>query len=451
MGQETVTLTRAELKKVVVVEKILSGHMTNGEGAAALGLTVRQMIRLKKKYQTEGGAQGLAHGNRGKKPKHAIAEQTVEQVVALYKAKYYDSNNCHYSELLRENESIELSSSSVRRILVEAGIKQVKQRRRSKAHQPRKRKPQAGMLWQIDATPYAWLEDRAPAFALHGAIDDATGTVVGTVFRPNECREGYSIVMQQGIRKYGIPLGLYSDRHNIFRSPDEEKLTVEQELAGETMPLSQFGKAMAELHIEHIKARTPQAKGRIERLWATFQDRLVIELRLLGIKTLEEANDALPKLVEKHNRRFAVQPRDADSAYIDLDPQIDLNHVFTIREHRQLGQGNTLSYKGTIYTFANPTPFKLDVKTTVEVRETHSGEVLMWYQGKALALKATEKPERKTTTTKEKASSAPQRKPAKDHPWKTTMNQTYNKSTTRQHSFQDAMYSQQNSYTEALW
>lgn len=415
MGQETVTLTKAELKKVLVVEKILGGQMTNREGAAALGLTERQVIRLKKKYQS-GGAQELAHKNRGRKPKHALTEEVKERAAALYTAKYYGSNNCHFAELLEEHESLRLSHSSVRRILLSKGIKQAKQRRRSKAHQPRERKPQAGMLWQIDATPYAWLEDRAPAFTLHAAIDDATGTVVGAVFRPTECYEGYSLVMQQGIQKYGVPLGLYSDRHTIFRSPNE-KLTVEQELAGETKPLSHFGKAMAELHIEHIKAVTPQAKGRIERLWVTFQDRLVIELRLLGIKTLEEANAALPGLLQKHNRKFAIRPKMAESAYVKLDPSVDLNHVFTIREYRQLGSGNTLSYNGTLYTLAKPTHFRFDAKMTVEVRETLAGEVLLWHQGQPLPLKETEKPQRKSVATK-KASSALPRKPAASHPWR---------------------------------
>jgi transposase len=416
MGQETLTLTRTELKKVVVVEKIVDGRMTNGEGAAALGLTIRQVIRLKKKYLAEGGAQALAHQNRGRKPKHALTDEVKERAAALYTAKYHGSNNCHFAELLEEHESLHLSHSSVRRILLSKGIKQAKQRRRSKAHQPRERKPQAGMLWQIDATPFAWLEDRAPAFTLHAAIDDATGTVVGAVFRPTECREGYSLVMQQGIRKYGVPLGLYSDRHTIFRSPNE-KLTVEQELAGEMKPLSHFGKAMAELHIEHIKAITPQAKGRVERLWLTFQDRLVIELRLLGINTLEEANAALPGLLQKHNRKFAVQSKMAESAYIKLDPSIDLHYVFTIREYRHLGPGNTISYNGIIYTLARPTQFRLDTKMTVEVRETLAGKVLLWHQGQPLALKETEKPERKKIETK-KASSAQPRQPAASHPWR---------------------------------
>ncbi|WP_242836827.1 ISNCY family transposase [Desulfotomaculum nigrificans] len=235
----------------------------------------------------------MAHQNRGRKPVHAIPDTIKEHVAELYRSKYYGSNNCHFAELLQEHESITLSVSSVRRILLAKGIKQPKQRRRGKFHQPRSRKTQAGMLWQIDASSFAWLEDRGPELTLHGAIDDATGMVVGAVFRPTETQEGYFTVMKQAIQQYGIPLGLYSDRHTIFRST-KETLTLEQELVGETKPLSNFGKAMADLGITHIKALSPQAKGRIERLWQTFQDRLVIELRLLGVSTLEEANRVLP-------------------------------------------------------------------------------------------------------------------------------------------------------------
>ncbi|TMV04188.1 ISNCY family transposase [Paenibacillus thermoaerophilus] len=423
-------MTRAELKKVLVVEKILDGRMTNAEGAATLGLSVRQMIRLKKKYVAEGGAQALAHRNRGRKPKHALSEEIKHQVVELYKTKYHGSNNCHFAELLEEHESLKLSPSSIRRMLLEKGIKQAKQRRRGKTHRPRERKPQAGMLWQMDATPYAWLEDRAPAFTLHAAIDDATGTVVGAVFRPTECREGYSLVMQQGIRKYGVPLGLYSDRHTIFRSP-KEKLTVEQELAGETKPLSHFGKAMAELHIEHIQAVTPQAKGRVERLWKTFQDRLVIELRLLGVQTMEEANAVLPKLLEKHNRQFAIPPKEAESAYMKLDPSVHLNHVFTIREYRKLGHGNTLSYNGKVYTFAKPCDFRFEARTTVEVRETLAGEVLVWHNGQAIPLKETEKPVRKPVTQTKKAEPAQPRKPAANHPWRLAWNRRQQQDNTK--------------------
>jgi transposase len=422
MGQETFTLTRTEMKKVLVVEKIIGGHFTNSEGAVALGLSTRQIIRLKQKYLIE-GAHGIIHQNRGRKPAHTIEDALKERVIELYRTKYTGSNYCHYSELLEEHEFIRLSVPTIRRILLQAGLKQVKQRRRKKAHQPRNRKPQAGMLWQTDATPYAWLEDRAPAFTLHAAIDDATGTVVGATFLPNECREGYSHVMKQGIIQYGLPLGLYSDRHMIFRSP-KEKLTVEQELAGEIKPLSNFGKAMAELNIEHIKAVTPQAKGRIERLWVTFQDRLVIELRLLGIDSMEEANKALPMLIKKHNQKFAVKPKDAESAYVQLDPSIDLNVVFSIREYRQLGPGNTIAYGGKLYTLEKPSSLRLQVKTTVEVRETLTGQVYLWLQGEALPLKETQKSERVKMVKKE-ASPAPQHRPAENHPWRKPWKQNH--------------------------
>jgi len=415
MGQGTITLSEAELKKVLVVEKILDGYMTNAEGAALLGLSNRQVIRLKRKYEAA-GAEGIAHQNRGRKPLHALKDSLKENVVELYNDKYHGSNNCHFAELLEEHEGIRISAPSVRRILLAKGIKQAKPRRRSKAHQPRARRAQAGMLWQIDATPFAWLEDRASAFALHAAIDDATGMVVGAVFRKTECREGYSMVMQHAIRKYGVPLGLYSDRHTIFRSVNE-KLTLEQELAGETKPLSNFGKAMAELHIEHIKAVTPQAKGRVERLWGTLQDRLVIEFRLLGINTIEDANKALPGLIQKHNRQFAIAPKDTHTAYRKLDPSVNLNHVFTLREFRQLGTGQTLSYKGVLYTLAEQTVHRLDAKTVVEVRETIKGEVLLWHKGEAIALKRTEKIKR-APQEKKKASAASPRTPAASHPWR---------------------------------
>jgi transposase len=179
--------------------------MTNSEGALTLGILVRQIIRLKNKYKAE-GEQSITHKNRGRTPIHAISDDIKDRAAELYTTKYHGSNSCHFAELLQEHEGIELSSSSVRRILLAKGLKQAKQRRRMKAHQPRQRRSQAGMLWQIDATPFAWLEDRVPPFSLHAAIDDATGIVVGAIFRPNECREGYSIVMQQASRNMAFHL-----------------------------------------------------------------------------------------------------------------------------------------------------------------------------------------------------------------------------------------------------
>ncbi|TCS65971.1 ISNCY family transposase, partial [Effusibacillus lacus] len=301
--------------------------------------------------------------------------------------------------------------------LVAAGVKRQKQRRRPKLHSPRARKPQAGMLWQIDASKHDWLEGRSPAFALLAAIDDATGLVVGAVFRSEETTEGYFEVMRQGIRTYGIPAALYSDRHSIFKSRNE-KATIEQELAGEEAPLSNFGQAMRDLGISHPKARSPQAKGRIERLWGTLQDRLLVELRILGVTSLEEANRVLPQLIAKHNKRFAVKPEQTESMYRKLDTNLDL--VFCMREMRSVGPGQTISYGGKIYTLqTSSTRQTIPPKTRIEVRLNMKGKLFAWYQGQALGLKEAEKPKQaKPTPEKKKADLAPPHKPAANHPWR---------------------------------
>lgn len=442
-------MTTSELKKVLVIEKVIHLHLTVEEAAEMLELSTRQVFRLKKVFITE-GPQGMVHKNRGRKPSHALSDETKEQVANLYQEFYNKCNNTHYSELLEERESLKISPSSVRRILLEKGLKQNNPRRK-KVHKPRDRKSQAGLLWQIDASRHAWLEKRGPELTLHGAIDDATGEVVGAVFRFTETQEGYFSVMRQGIEAYGIPLGLYSDRHTIFRSPNE-KITLEQELAGETIPLSQFGKAMAELNITHIKAQTPEAKGRIERLWGTLQDRLVIELRLLGVSTLEEANRVLPKLIEKHNRKFSVKPKDEASAYHSLN-EIDLSYIFAVREQRRIGSGQTISYGGKVYKVASNTARIFKLKTLVEVRKTLQGEVVIFDQGKIITLQETEKPIRKTEIKKEKASSTQPRKPAIGHPWRQPPDQfpkhVHNSKNRR--GFQEVINSQHNSYAEGSW
>jgi hypothetical protein len=275
------------------------------------------------------------------------------------------------------------------------------------------------MLWQIDATPYEWLGKDYGKFALQAAIDDATGIVIGAFFTPNECMEGYCEVMKQGIKRYGVPLSIYSDRHTIFRSPNEH-LTVEEELAGQEMPLSNFGKAMAELSIGHIKATTPQAKGRIERLWETLQDRMPVELRLLGIGGIKEANEALPGLLKRHNERYGVIPAESVDAYRALEEGTRLDYVFAWRETRKVGSGCSIAYKNKIYVPKDET-IRFETRTTVEVRETFSGELIIWHKGRAEELRNVERTRRdtkqNTSNSKGETTCAPY-KPAADHPWR---------------------------------
>ena len=413
-------MSKNELKRIKVLERVLGGIMSHTEAAASLGVTSRQLRRLKGKYVKE-GEQGLIHGNRGRRPRHALSEELRQEVVRLYEAKYYDSNFCHYSQLLQEHEKIELSPSTIGRILKSAGKEAKRPRkRRPKKHQPRARRKQGGMLWQIDATPYEWLGDDIGKFALHAAIDDATGIVVGAMFTQNECMEGYCEMMRQGIVQYGIPLALYSDKHTIFRSPNE-KLTIDEELDGQELPLSNFGKALAELGIEHIKANTPQAKGRVERLWETLQDRLPVELRLLGINNMEEANKALPVVLERHNRQYQVSAAENGNAYSPLTEDVNLEYVFAKRETRKVGSGNEISYKNRIYV-----PIRsghcFQARTTLEIRETFIGEVIAWHQGQAVPLREIDraqrfKQKRVTENMNTKETRKPY-KPAANHPWR---------------------------------
>jgi transposase len=417
MGQERLTLTREELKRVAVIDRLIQKTTTTREAADLLGLSLRQVYRLKDRILKE-GAEGIIHKNRGRKPKHALSDEERQTILAFYQSeRYKGSNDHHFAELLQEYEGIQVSPSTIRRIRKEVQLPAVKKRRSPKVHRPRERKAQAGMLIQIDATPHPWLEERAPSFALLAAIDDATGTVAGAVFRPTEDLEGYFLVMKQVIQQHGIPMAVYSDRHTIFQSP-KEALSIEQELAGEQKALSQFGQAMAELGITHTKARTPEAKGRIERLWQTFQDRFVIELRLRGVKTLEEANNVLPELIAKHNQRFSIAPANEANAFAPLDERCNLHHVLCYRDHRVVGKGETLSYEGRTYRIASGSQREMiPPKTRVQVRKTLSGELFVWYKGQLFSLREVVKPVQ-SVQPKEKASSTPSRKPAANHPWR---------------------------------
>lgn len=418
MDKGRVTLAENELKRLKVLERVASGAMNFQEGAQNLGITIRQLRRLRQRYKEE-GAEGLIHGNRGRKPPHALSKEIKSQVVMLFEEKYSDSNYSHCAELLEEHDGIKLSRRSVARVLRDSGHQSKRlQKRRPKKHTRRDRRTQAGMLWQTDATPYEWLGKNFGKFALHAMIDDATGIVTGAWFTGNECAEGYAIAMQEGIKRYGVPMGLYSDKHTIFRSPNE-KLSIDQELDGEQIPLSNFGKAMAELHVEHIKANTPQAKGRIERLWETLQDRLPVELRLMKVKTIQEANEALPVLIAKHNDKFSVAPADEETAYTPLCDDVDLAYVFAKRETRKIGGGNDISYKCGVYVPVDAKGHAFNARVTVEVRETLSGEVVIWHEGKAVKLRKIAK---RPSTRVDKLQGAPKtpktHKPALDHPWR---------------------------------
>ncbi|WP_051091444.1 ISNCY family transposase [Caldibacillus debilis] len=413
-------MTRKELWRYNVMLKHIHGLMTVRETANELGLSTRQVFRLKKRILEEGET-GIIHKNRGRKPAHALSNEVREYIRNLLTSeRYRNCNDHHLAELLAQHEGIHISPSTVRRIRCESNLPPKRKRRPPKAHRPRPRKPQAGMLVQVDASFHPWLEDRAKPFALLAAIDDATGEIVAAVFRPQEDTEGYLLLLKQMIEQKGIPMSIYSDRHTIFRSPKEATLSIEQELAGEAPPLSQFGQVLQELGITHIKALSPQAKGRIERLFETLQDRCVVELRLRNVNTIEEANQVLPELIRKHNHLFAVQPADPESAFVPLAEEQSLDHILCYREKRTVGSGETVSYGGKTYKIVTKNSKQtIPVKTRVEVRETLNGDRFIWYKGEKYLLEEVQKPDRQESSQKEKAGIVrTPHKPAANHPWR---------------------------------
>ena len=336
-----VTLNREEQRRLMVLNEVGRGRLGGRQAAEVLKLSLRQSRRLIVAYRKE-GAQALAHGNRGRKPPNAIEEELRQQVLELASCKYSGFNHQHFTELLAEREDIFLSRSSVRNILLESGIRSPRKRRPPKHRSRRERYPKSGMLLQTDGSPHDWLEDRGPRLCLIGAIDDATGEVVYAHFQPQENTAGYIRMLRSITSSHGLPLALYHDRHSIFEVLKGNTPTLEEQLAGKR-PQTQLARILAELGINSISAHSPQAKGRVERLWGTFQDRLVSELRLAGVSTEKEANRILIWFVPDYNRRFMVQAKESGSAYRQPIHDFKPEEIFCYKYTCKVGIDNVVS------------------------------------------------------------------------------------------------------------
>jgi hypothetical protein len=243
------------------------------------------------------------------------------------------------------------------------------------------------MLLQIDGSRHDWLEGRGPWLTLISSIDDATGKVPFALFREQEDAQGYFWLLRQIVRKKGIPLGLYHDRHGIFeRSPLDRPQTLEEQLLGQE-PTTQFGRLMKELGIESVPARSPQAKGRIERLFKTFQDRLGSELRLAGVKTLEEANQVLKGFLPRFNRRFAVLPAETGSSYRPVPSGLQLEKIFCFKYYRRVGADNVVALGEQRIQLYPCNGRQSYYRARVEIQERMDGSLAVYYQGKCLTTK----------------------------------------------------------------
>lgn len=336
-------MTQKQLNRYRIISHVIDGKLSINEAAESLGLSKRQIIRLKKGVMEQGPA-FLTHKNTGRKPQHALSDKLRNKIISLKQSdKYKNANFKHFMELLKEHEGITISYSCLHTILIKAGINSPKKRRRFKPHRRRKRMSQEGLLIQMDATPFEWF-GTDEKFSLHGAIDDATGKIVGLYLTKNECLQGYFEVTWQILKNHGIPASIYADRHSIFLSQNASKLSIDEQLQGKVVNDTQFGRAMKELGINLIPARSPQAKGRVERLWSTLQSRLPIEFKIAGITTIDAANEFLSKYIEKFNSLFAVNPLNPELAYRSIDPNIDISHILCVKQKRTIDNGGVFSF-----------------------------------------------------------------------------------------------------------
>ncbi len=332
-------------RRVLVLTRLIAGKVEPSEAALLLGLSLRSIRRLRARYLERGPA-ALAHGNRGRRPAHALGAPLAARVVAFAKTTYAGCNDSHLAELLAEREGITLSRASVRRILRAAGLRSPRRHRPTRYRGRRERRVAAGMLLQLDGSKARWFGDGQPFCTLVAAIDDATGEVCAAVFREQEDAAGYLMALAQVLAERGVPLAVYSDRHGIFQVDRGVRESREEELAGVREP-TQLGRAFAELGVETIFAHSPQAKGRVERLFGTLQDRLVSELRLAGITTIAGANRFLPTYLPRHNARFAVAPAEPRAAWRALPASLPIAAVCCFKYSRVVATDNTVRFLGS--------------------------------------------------------------------------------------------------------
>jgi hypothetical protein len=371
LGMRTLTLSTPQQRRAETLTQLIAGKLSTLEAAQLLRVSLRQAQRLRQRFLAE-GISGVVHGNTGRTPANRTDSALIERLRALCgpQGKYHDFNISHLCDLLAQNEEIRLPRSTLSRLLRVNQVRLCPRPHSEVKRMRRERKSSEGMMLQIDATPFDWLESRAPRMALAAAIDDATGKIIYARFRPTEDQAGYLMMLRTIATSYGLPHLLYHDRHTILRSPKEPSL--EDELAGRP-PMSQFQRVVASLGITSIAALSPQAKGRIERLWRTLQDRLTKELRLAGVNGLEQSNSFLPTFIESFNHRFGHQPREADSAWHCLPDEMDLDYYFSTCEQRQVRRDHTITWLGQVLQIVPEKNEPSLVRKKVEVHITPEG------------------------------------------------------------------------------
>jgi transposase len=349
--------------------------MKRRHAAQQLNLSGRQILRLLKTYRRV-GEEGLISKKRGRPSHHQLDPDTQQRALELLQTRYADFGPTFAHEKLTEVHHLVLGRETVRRLMIQVGVWHPRRAPKPVVHPLRERRARLGELVQIDGSPYAWFEDRAPNCSLLVFIDDATGRLLELHFTEAESTFSYFEATEAYFRRHGKPRAFYSDKLGVFR--------INQTNAVTGSGLTQFGRAMEQLAIEVICANTPQAKGRVERVNQTLQDRLVKEMRLRGICAMAAGNAYLPEFIADFNARFAVPPRQPEDAHRPLLPQDDLARILTIQEPRVLSKNLMVQYQNAIYQIQSKRPGYALRHARVIVCENRHGEIAIEYKGKPL-------------------------------------------------------------------
>ena len=377
--EECIRMSRKEARRLMLLEKVRGGGLTLKEVAMVLKVSYRQVKRLMYALREEGPI-GLVHGNRGRDPANKIGKKERERIVRLAQEKYAGFNDTHLCEKLSEEEGIVVSRETVRKVLRERGMGPKRRHRPPKHRSRRPRRDGMGMLVQMDGSPHRWFGEDRPPCCLMGSIDDATGVPLAAVFVETEGSLPYLRLLFNMVCDHGIPVAVYHDRHSALVRTDLH-WSLEEQVRGYRFP-THVGRVLDDLGIESIAALSPQAKGRIERLFRSFQDRLVAELRLRGITTIEAANEFLPSFLADYAKRFSVKPADPESCFIPISPQQAFD-LIAFGYEAVVGNDNAIRLGGMILDL--PPAKKPLAGTTVIVRQHLDGSWSVWHNRDKIA------------------------------------------------------------------
>lgn len=379
-----VHLTLKEANRYKIISEVIEGYLKVKEAAERLRLSERQTYRIKAEVVKE-GAKGVVHKRKGRKEPINLTNKIKDKIRHLYKTKYKGFNISHMTEFLNDYEKIKACRESVRQVLLESGD-YTRKKKQPKHRQWREPCAREGQMMQFDTSDHDWLEGRGPKLYLIGGIDDATSNCPGARFSlTDSCIENMR-VLKNIVETEGIPLVFYCDKDSNFKTTRTKEGEYTQ---------TQIARALEELGVKRIYANSPEAKGRVERAWGTFQDRLCSELRLHKISTLHAANHyLLEEYLPKHNRKFSHPAKDRGSAYRPVPKGTDLNNIFCIKEERTVAPDNTISYKNRSFQIL-PNEYRASfAKLKIMVHEHLTGSIHIFYKHKELKIKQIPKRQR---------------------------------------------------------